>query len=110
MSYIYWSQIGTVQNMRALESVLVTVRGAYPNLGWGAMVLVYFGGPWEIFIALWQHFKHYYFKLLLILTQPALPNQSNIHFLNLTGGQQRPPCDALNFFWSFKTWCQVSYL
>ncbi len=33
LNVVYLLMIGTLQNMRALESVLVTVRGAYPCPG-----------------------------------------------------------------------------
>jgi len=57
---------------------------------------VYFSGPWEHFLALWQYFKIILFQIAnkTNLTRPYL-NQSNIPFPNPAGGHEKTPFKAL---------------
>jgi hypothetical protein len=59
---------------------------------------VYFSGPWENILALWQYFKIILFQITN-KSKLTLPNQSNIPFPNPARGHQRPPSATLFYFY-----------
>jgi len=56
---------------------------------------MYFSGPWENILTLWQCLKFYYFKLQISLTLPYLTNLEPPSQPCRARGHQIPPSAAL---------------